>query len=154
VSWFGVPVVPTEELLDRASGNGHGCLSPAPVDELRIWLAHAMFQNLALDLSELFAVRDLLRPDLVESGREKAAREGWRTGYDAAVAAARSAIDRLDGGAPLGLPVQLPLPLSLRAGAEHAYHMHLRGQHFAASRAAALRVALVAAKQRRRMLTR
>jgi len=154
VSWFGVPVVPTEELFARASGNGHGCLSPAPVDELRIWLAHAMFQNLALDLSELFAVRDLLRPDLIESGREKAAREGWRTGYDAAVAAARSAIDRLDGGAPLGLPVQLPLPLSLRAGAEHAYHMHLRGQHLAASRAAALRVALVAAKQRRRMLTR
>ena len=154
VSWFGVPVVPTEELLDRASGNGHGCLSPAPVDELRIWLAHAMFQNLALDLSELFAVRDLLRPDLIEAGREQATREGWRTGYDAAVAAARSAIDRLDGGAPLGLPVQLPLPLSLRAGAEHAYHMHLRGQHLAASRAAALRVALVAAKQRRRMLTR
>ena len=154
VSWFGVPVVQTEELLDRASGNGHGCLSPAPVDELRIWLAHAMFQNLALDLSELFAVRDLLRPDLIEAGRVQATREGWRTGYDAAVAAARSAIDRLDGGAPLGLPVQLPLPLSLRAGAEHAYHMHLRGQHLAASRAAALRVALVAAKQRRRMLTR
>jgi len=41
-----------------------------------------------------------------------------------------------------------------RAGAEHAYHMHLRGQHLAASRAAALRVALVAAKQRRRMLAR
>lgn len=154
ISWFGVPVVPTEELLDRASGNGHGCLSPAPVDELRIWLAHAMFQNLALDLSELFAVRDLLRPNLIEAGREAAAREGWRTGYDAAVTAARSAIDRLDGGAPLGLPVPLPLSLSLRAGAEHAYHMHLRGQHLAASRAAALRVALVAAKQRRRMLTR
>ncbi len=154
VSWFGVPVVPTDQLLGRASGNGHGCLSPAPVDELRIWLAHAMFQNLALDLSELFAVRDLLRPDLIEAGREEAASEGWRTGYDAAIAAARSAIDRLDGGAPLGLPVQLPLPLSLRAGAEHAYHMHLRGQHLAASRAAALRVALVAAKQRRRMLTR
>jgi hypothetical protein len=154
ISWFGVPVVPTEELLSRASGNGHGCLSPAPVDELRIWLAHAMFQNLALDLSELFAVRDLLRPGLIEAGRERAATEGWRTGYDVAVAAARSAIDRLDGGAPLGLPVPLPLPLSLRAGAEHAYHMHLRGQHLAASRAAALRVALVAAKQRRRMLTR
>jgi O-antigen/teichoic acid export membrane protein len=154
VSWFGVPVVPTEELLDGASDNGHGCLSPAPVDELRIWLAHAMFQNLALDLSELFAVRDLLRPDLIEAGRGKATREGWRTGYDVAVAAARSAIERLDGGAPLGLPVQLPLPLSLRAGAEHAYHMHLRGQHLAASRAAALRVALVAAKQRRRMLAR
>jgi O-antigen/teichoic acid export membrane protein len=154
ISWFGVPVVPTEELLGRADGNGHGCLSPAPVDELRIWLAHAMFQNLALDLSELFAVRDLLRPKLIEAGREAAAREGWRTGYDMAVAAARSAIDRLDGGAPLGLPVPLPLPLSLRAGAEHAYHMHLRGQHLAASRAAALRVALVAAKQRRRMLTR
>jgi O-antigen/teichoic acid export membrane protein len=154
ISWFGVPVVPTEELLGRADGNGHGCLSPAPVDELRIWLAHAMFQNLALDLSELFAVRDLLRPKLIEAGREAAAREGWRTGYDMAVDAARSAIDRLDGGAPLGLPVPLPLPLSLRAGAEHAYHMHLRGQHLAASRAAALRVALVAAKQRRRMLTR
>jgi hypothetical protein len=154
VSWFGVPVVPTEELLGRAGENGHGCLSPAPVDELRIWLAHAMFQNLALDLSELFAVRDLLRPDLIEAGRQEATREGWRTGYDAAVAAARSAIDRLDGGAPLGLPVLLPLPMSLRAGAEHAYHMHLRGQHLAASRAAALRVALVAAKQRRRMLTR
>jgi O-antigen/teichoic acid export membrane protein len=154
ISWFGVPVVPAGQLLDRASENGHGCLSPAPVDELRIWLAHAMFQNLALDLSELFAVRDLLRPDLIEAGREEATREGWRTGYDAAIAVACAAIDRLDGGAPLGLPVLLPLPLSLRAGAEHAYHLHLRGQHLAASRAAALRVALVAAKQRRRMLTR
>ncbi len=154
VSWYGVPVVLTDQLLARASGNGHGCLSPAPVDELRIWLAHAMFQNLALDLSELFAVRDLLRPELIEDGREEAAREGWRTGYDAAIAAACAAINRLDGGAPLGLPVQLPLPLSLRAGAEHAYHLHLRGQHLAASRAAALRVALVAAKQRRRMLAR
>lgn len=154
ISWFGVPVMPAAQLLDRAGGNGHGCLSPAPVDELRIWLAHAMFQNLALDLSELFAVRDLLRRDIVEAGREEAAREGWLTGYDAAVAAARSAISRLDGGAPLGLPVQLRLPLSLRAGAEHAYHLHLRGQHLAASRAAALRVALVAAKQRRRMLVR
>jgi hypothetical protein len=154
ISWFGVPVVPAGRLLDRASDNGHGCLRPAPADELRIWLAHAMFQNLALDLSELFAVRELLRPDLIEAGREEAAREGWRTGYDAAAAAARAAIDRLDGGAPLGLPVRLPLPLSLRAGAEHAYHLHLRGQYLAASRAAALRVALVAAKQRRRMLTR
>lgn len=62
VSWFGVPVLSTAGLLARSSGNSGGCLTPAPADQLRIWLAHALFQELALNLSELFAVRTCCAP--------------------------------------------------------------------------------------------
>ncbi len=149
VSWFGVPVLPAAALLARASGNGHGCLSPAPVDELRIWLAHAVFQNLTLDLSELLAVRHLLRPEIIEAGREDATREGWRVGFDGALAAVDTAIDRLDHGIPTRLPVALSASVALRAGAEHAYHLFREGQTRAGAREAALRVPLVLARTRR-----
>ena len=143
------------ELLGRASGNGHGCLSPAPVDELRIWLAHAMFQNLALDLSELFAVRDLLRPELIEARpRGKPPGKAGGRGYDAG---GRGRPRRPSTGSTAG-PRSGCRPASaaaVPAGGRGARLPHAPARTaLAASRAAALRVALVAAKQRRRRLTR
>jgi hypothetical protein len=149
VSWFGVPVVPTDRLMAQASETEHGCLIPAPADHLRIWLGHALFQNLAFDLSELFALRDLLDPEVTNSAREEAVREGWVAGYDGTLAAAESAIDRLDRAVPVGLPLALPLAVSLRAGAEHACHLLRQGQPRTAVREAALRLPLALAKKRR-----
>jgi hypothetical protein len=149
VSWFDVPLVPTQELLARASMNGHGCLSPAPADRLRIWLAEALFQELSINLSELVAVRELLHPEVIRPARDHADGEGWRGGFDGALAAANAAIDRLDRGLPVRLPVVLPVPLSVRAGAEHAYHLARAGNIAAAAREAALRLPLIIAKRRR-----
>ena len=149
VSWFGVPVLPTKQLVTRANMNGHGCLSPAAADRLRIWLAHALFQNLSLDLSELFAVRELLQPEVIRAARRHADREGWRAGFDGALAAAETTIDRLDLGLPVALPMALPMPLSVRVGVEHARYLQRAGEGAAAAREAALRIPLVVAKRRR-----
>ena len=129
--------------------NGHGCLSPAAADRLRIWLAHALFQNLSLDLSELFAVRELLQPEVIRAARGHADREGWRAGFDGALAAAEATIDRLDLGLPVALPMALPMPLSVRVGVEHARYLQRAGENAAAAREAALRIPLVVAKRRR-----
>ena len=77
-----------------------GFLIPAPADYLRIWLAQALFQNLALDLSGLLAVCDLLHPSVIRVARAEASREGWRADFDGALAAAGGAIDSLDRGLP------------------------------------------------------
>jgi hypothetical protein len=150
VSWFDVPLLPTPELLARASMNGHGCLCPAPSDQLRIWLGQALFQELSLNLSELAAVRELLQPEVIKAARDHAGREGWRGGFDGALAVATEAIDRLDRGLPVTLPVALPARLSVRAGAEHAYHLARAGNIAPAAREAALRLPLILAKRRRR----
>ncbi|MBX9426964.1 lipopolysaccharide biosynthesis protein [Streptomyces lateritius] len=158
VSWFGVPVVPTERLFDRAErpastdGRGDGCawLTPCPSDRLRIWLAHALFQNLSLDLSELLALRPLLRPEVLAEARDEAAREGWCTGGRQALAAATEAMARLDRGESVPLPLPLPVRTSLRAGAEHSGHLLVEGRVRAATREASLRIPLVMTKRLRR----
>ena len=152
VSWFGVPVLPADRLLARAVPDGRGWLRPAPADHLLIGLAHAVFQNLTFDLSELLAIRDLLNREVISEARREAARQGWRAGFDGALATADAAIDRLDRGAPLTFPVPFPVSLSLWAGAEHSYHQLRRGRAGVAGREAALRIPLVAAK-RPRVLT-
>ncbi|MGI5144401.1 MULTISPECIES: lipopolysaccharide biosynthesis protein [unclassified Streptomyces] len=153
VSWFGVPVIPTGRLFDRAvAHSAHAWLLPDPVEQLRIWLAHGLFQNLALDLSELLAVRDLLRPDVVAEARREAAREGWAAGFGGALATATDAIGRLDRGLPIRLPVPLPVTVSLKVGAEHTLHLLHRGRARTAAREAALRLPLVVAKKRRMLV--
>ncbi|MEU0222570.1 hypothetical protein ABZ281_49585, partial [Streptomyces sp. NPDC006265] len=149
VSWFGVPVVPTRRLFERAVPSGSAWLVPCPADELRIWLAHGLFQNLTFDLSELFAVRKLLAPDVVAEARRETAGEGWAAGGDRALAVAVGAMRRLDEGAPVRLPVPLPVGTSLRVGAVHALHLLRHGRARVAAREAALRVPLVVAKRRR-----
>ncbi|MFJ6350490.1 lipopolysaccharide biosynthesis protein [Streptomyces sp. NPDC092046] len=180
VSWFGVPVVPTDRLFARAvpgfgdgngngngngdgrsgsgDGDGHGdrqddgvgWLVPCPADRLRIWLAHALFQNLTLDLSELLALRELLSPPVVAEARREAAREGWSAGGARALATALAAMERLDRGEPVPLPVPLPVGTSLRAGAEHSGHLLGAGRVRTAVREASLRVPLVVTKRVRR----
>ncbi|MCF1644823.1 lipopolysaccharide biosynthesis protein [Streptomyces indiaensis] len=149
VSWFGVPVMPTSRLFERAVPSGGAWLVPCPADELRIWLAHGLFQNLTFDLSELFALRKLLAPDVVAEARHEAAGEGWAAGGDRALAVAVGAMRRLDEGAPVRLPVPLPVGASLRVGTVHALHLLRHGRARVAAREAALRVPLVVAKRRR-----
>ncbi|MET7619742.1 lipopolysaccharide biosynthesis protein [Streptomyces sp. NPDC005408] len=151
VSWFGVPVVPTDRLFAGAVPcDGHGWLVPNPADRLRIWLAHGLFQNLTFDLSELLAVRELLQPDVVAEAQREASREGWPDAGRAALASAAVAIGRLDCGQDVRLPLPLPVSTSLRAGAEHARHLLRQGQAGTAVREAALRVPLVLTKKLRR----
>ncbi|MFF3837722.1 lipopolysaccharide biosynthesis protein [Streptomyces sp. NPDC001930] len=191
VSWFGVPVVPTDRLFARAEHvarpgavnghvNGHvngspdgqpreaeNCdtandgsahddtdgyawLTPCPSDRLRIWLAHALFQNLTLDLSELLALRSLLHPDVVAEARHEAALEGWSAGGRAALTTAVEAMARLDRGEHVPLPLPLPVATSLRVGAEHSGHLLGKGRLRAATREASLRVPLVMTKKLRR----
>ncbi|MCX4986391.1 hypothetical protein [Streptomyces sp. NBC_00572] len=186
VSWFGVPVVPTDRLFARAEhvarpgavnghANGHlngspdghprdaedsdaangdtdgyAWLTPCPSDRLRIWLAHALFQNLTLDLSELLALRSLLHPDVVAEARHEAAREGWSAGGREALTTAVEAMARLDRGEHVPLPLPLPVTTSLRVGAEHSGHLLGQGRLRAATREASLRVPLVMAKKLRR----
>ncbi|MEU8519948.1 hypothetical protein [Streptomyces sp. NBC_01216] len=165
VSWFGVPVVPTDRLFARALPAGSGdpdvaagrardprpdWLIPCPADRLRIWLAHALFQNLTLDLSELLALRPLLRPDVVAEALREAAREGWSAGGGLALGAARDAMARLDRGEAVRLPLPLSVGTSLRVGAEHSGHLLGQGRLRVAAREASLRVPLVVAKRVRR----
>jgi hypothetical protein len=115
-------------------------------------VAHAVFQNLAFDLSEMLALRDLLSPDVVADARGEAAREGWKTGFDGALETARDAIRRLDCRLPVRLPVPLPSAISLVAGAEHTRHLLHHGRARTAAREATLRVPLVVAKKRRALV--
>ena len=112
----GASYTPTADPRPQSRG---GFLIPAPADYLRIWLAQALFQNLTLDLSRLLAVRDLLRPPVITAARAEASREGWRADFDGALAAAGGAIDSLDRGLPVNLPVPMPVSQSLgkRTGA-------------------------------------
>jgi O-antigen/teichoic acid export membrane protein len=149
VSWFGVPVIPTQRLFSRAVRDD-SLLVPNPADRLRIWLAHGLFQNLTLDLSELLAIRQLLRPDVVAEARREAAREGWAAGCDGALALVAGTIDRLDSGEAVELPVRLPVRTSLPVGAEHACHLLRHGRPSVAVREAALRLPLIVTKLRRK----
>ena len=79
------PVIPTARLRARARPAIDGdWLVPNQSDELRITLAHALFQNLGIDLSELLTIRALSEGAAVaDAHREAAARDGdaasiWR----------------------------------------------------------------------------
>jgi hypothetical protein len=150
VSWFGIPVISSERLMARSVRvNGETWWLPKPEDELRITLAHAAFQNLALDLGELISVQELLRSRTVEAARAEALSEGWRRGFDHVLAIVLRAKRRLDVVEPVSLPVPLPLIGSLSIGFEHAAHLWRIGRRGLAARETALRVPLIAAKRRR-----
>jgi O-antigen/teichoic acid export membrane protein len=128
VSWFGIPMLPTDRLLSRARRNLDGFLIPAAADYLRIRLAQAIFQDLSLDLSKLLSLSSLLHLGVIAPARTEANREGWRREFDGALTAASGAIDRLDRGLPVGLPVPVPVFQSLppRMGHHHQRHqMHV-----------------------------
>ncbi|MFD4371291.1 hypothetical protein [Streptomyces sp. NPDC058486] len=154
VSWCGVPVIPADRLLACAEPcDGLPWRVPSAPDRLRIRLAQALFRDLSFDLSELLAIRGLLRPEVIAGAGREAAREGWPLGFRAALDAAADAVHRLDARHAVPLPVPLPARVSLRAGAEHAGHLLHHGRPGAAVREAGLRVPLVVAKKLRRTVS-
>ncbi|HYM83636.1 MAG TPA: hypothetical protein VEY67_05765 [Candidatus Dormibacteraeota bacterium] len=150
VGWFDVPAIPTEPIRARALVlDPGGPLVPAPVDALRIQLAHAVFQNQSLSLGELLAIRDRLGPATVTEARALAAAEGWPLGFDLATRTALAAVERLDALERCPLPAPLPIVAGVAAGVEHALHLARTGRAAIAARELLLRGPLVAAKQRR-----
>jgi len=150
-SWFGVVAVEAAKLRRHAERDEvTGVLRPDPTDELRLLVAHAVFQNLAFDLGELLAMRtELARgADPVEA-RRRCAVDGWGAPFAAAFGLAlrtMAALDRMD---PVALPVPLPPLVSLRDGLVHAAHLLRQGRGAMGLREVALRAPLVAAKLRR-----
>ena len=98
-------------------------------------------------------MRDLLRPPVITAAGAEASREGWRADFDGALAAAGGAIDSLDRGLPLNLPVPMPVSQSLGKSMEHPHHGHPMGMPDFADQDAALRIPF-AATQRQRTVTR
>ena len=150
VSWFGVPVMSNGRLFARAvAADDRPWLEPCPADRLRIWLAHALFQNLSFELSELLAIRPLLRPDVMAEARRESAREGWGTAHSQALATAAETVGRLDRGEFVALPVGLPARVSLHVAVEHTPRLLREGRIKEAARQVALRVPLCVAKSRK-----
>jgi hypothetical protein len=152
VSWFGVTVVEAGALRAAATSSPQfDVLLPAPVDALRLLLAHAAFQNLAIDLSELRTERRLLDSGVdVAAVRSAAIEEGWGWAFDLTLTAVRCAIRAIDADVPPRLPVALPSLGSMLAGLRHAGQV-ARRRPAMALREVALRGPLVIAKTRRNL---
>ena len=114
LSWFGLPMLEADRLLQRSRRSRSGILVPASADFLRICLAQAVFVNLTLNLSQLLAFRTLLNPRVVKEARSAARSEGWLDDFDSALSAAARAVEDLDRGLLINLPVPMPLGTSLR----------------------------------------
>ena len=151
VGWFEVPIISAESgLRDRARyDDDAGCLIPARHDRLRIVLAHAAFQNLALDLADLCEIRDLAHDDAVAAALREARIEGWGRAFGAFLAWSARLIRHLDAGEPLASPAPAPVGPALGAGLEHARASASRNRLATAAREVVLRPVLVAAKRRR-----
>lgn len=154
VSWFGVTVVEADDLRAGAtSATQFGVHIPAPADALRLLLAHAAFQNLAIDLDELRTERRLLDAGVdVAAARQAAVAEGWGSAFDLTLAAVRRAIEAIESDLPVRLPVALPWRGAMLAGLRHAGQV-ARRRPAMALREAALRGPLVIAKTRRNLAT-
>lgn len=106
-SWFGVPALDAEKLLNGAYRSSNGFLIPGPSEYLRILLACAAYRDMSLRMSDLLTLRSLLHADILTRARAAACSEGWSEGFEIALAAARAAIDHLDCGHPIELPIKL-----------------------------------------------
>jgi hypothetical protein len=150
ISWFGVVIVEARTLRRSATRIGaEPWLTPAPADAMRVLLAHALFQNLALDLGELHLLRRLLAEGAdTDAAYRASVAEGWGGPMLAALALARQAIAALDRGDSVRLPLRLPPRLAVGAGLRHAAHLAPRSPGMAL-REVALRGPLVIAKARR-----
>ena len=150
VSWFGIPAFSTERLRAGAVDSaGLPYLLPAPADSLRLWVGHAVFQNLAFLLSELLSLRELLTPSLVAEASRGAAQDGWQDAFSCAVDLAEAAVVDLDRGVLPRLPVTIPPGEGLLMGWRHSVHLLRVGRPVKALRELLLRPVLVIAKVRR-----
>ncbi|MGC0333604.1 glycosyltransferase involved in cell wall biosynthesis/O-antigen/teichoic acid export membrane protein [Streptomyces sp. SAI-170] len=148
VRWFGVPVLCDDPLFDRAArADGHPWLEPRPADRLRIRLAHGLFRKRALDLSDLLAIRPLLRADVLADAAREAGREGWAEAHAHALRTAREAIDLIDRGEVVDLPVPLAASLAHGAATAHTGRPRHQGRPGVAAREAALRTTPVPLSQ-------
>jgi hypothetical protein len=150
VGWFEIPIISAEEgLRDRARHDSDaGCLIPARHDRLRIVLAHAAFQNLAVDLADLREIRELRDDETMAAASREARTEGWARAFDAFSAWSARLIQRVDAGEPLALPAPAPVRPAFGAGFEHARTSASRESVATAVREVVLRPILVAAKRR------
>ncbi len=150
VSWFDIRIIDATSLRARAEPSSDGMLMPDPADALRVTLAHAAFQNLALDLEELMLIRPFVCDDhVVADATARAAADGWGRSFALAHDFAMRIVADLDGRVAVRLPAAVPRALAWRAGAEHARAAWRRGRRKEALRELALRPALVGAKRRR-----
>jgi len=145
VSWFGVLVIPAEHLR-TVPVPGRPWRVPAPSDELRILAAHALFQNLSINLGELLQMRPLLDGATPAEATEAAAAEGWGDGFIALLDDVCEAVGRLSAGADVAVPLRVPVGVALSTGVRHALHRMRSGRPRAALWELALRPALVAVK--------
>ncbi len=152
IDWFGVPVTTAATLRRRARPARWlpEAMVPGPSDALRMTAAHAIFQNLSLDLCELLSVRRLAQGSVLREASETAASEGWSKAFDVALTTAFSAARKLDRGEPAPLPIPLPGLPSLAIGFQHALSLARSGRRRAACWEILLRPALVFAKASRR----
>ncbi|MFN2581404.1 MAG: hypothetical protein ABR498_01525 [Candidatus Dormibacteria bacterium] len=149
LSWFGVTVIRYDVLRTAAHRSDEGWFTPSDADALRCYVAHALYQNLCIDLAELVALRPLLRDETFSTARDAASDEGWGRSFDAAIHSLQHAVSRLDGGDDVPLPLAMPIGAGVLAGIEHGATL-LRSRHaLMGARELALRPALVLAKQRR-----
>jgi hypothetical protein len=153
LSWFDLPLMDTERLrAGSRPGPVAGLRVPGPADDYRSLLAHALFQNLAVDLADLLCLRDLLHEaegdgtDLIADASRASDAEGWGQAFRAAHRSVTAALADLDAGRPTRLPLPLPLRTAIRAGTEHARHLARTARPGAAARELALRAPLVVRK--------
>lgn len=144
MSWFDIPLFDTDALRRNAhpSEVAH-LLVPDPADELRTLLAHALFQNLTLDLADLLRLRETGTPATRATAASRAATEGWADGFAAVLATVDEVMHALDAGRPVSLPAPLGVSVALRGGLEHARHLLRRGRGAASLREVGLRGPLV-----------
>jgi O-antigen/teichoic acid export membrane protein len=107
---YGVRALPVDRVLARAFRDRHGILIPAAADFLRLRVACALFNDRALDLAALRALRRVMRAEVLTAARAEARREGWGTGFDLALTAAGGAMERLDRGEIVDVPVPIRAP--------------------------------------------
>jgi hypothetical protein len=152
VGWFGIPIIPGSQIVARADvGDGRSWLLPDAADDLRTYVAHAAYQNLASPLRELLAVRDHLEnPITVATATQRAGEEGWGRTFSVTLTVLTDAVRALDARETPVLPVRLPLSKAAFAGWEHAWTSLQGGSVAIGLRELALRGPLMAAKVRRR----
>lgn len=105
LSWLGTQFLPTNQLMARARRGKEGLLEPSRVDYLRIILGRALIHHRQLYLSQLLILWDLMSPAVVMAARIEAGREGWLRSFDDMLALAENAINMLDQGQSIPLPV-------------------------------------------------
>lgn len=145
VSWNGLRYVPAEPILDSRT-RIDGVWYPDPTIDAVIHAAHAVFENFSMGVPEAVTIvrhlagepgeeradrtsgdrrRAIERHQTIERGRHLATLEGWPTGYDLAVTAAREVVEDVENRpATVSLPRALPATELARAWIEHARSPH------------------------------